>query len=85
MTVTNTSLVWRGTWEDGKRLTIRLSAVEMMKFSPGSTNDADTPRTGDWYMRLSSSKEYLNLDQETGDSIHEAWMHHLEHAVATRR
>jgi len=91
MTAASTSLVWRGTWENGGRLTIRLSEIEMMNYSPETAhvsisgtplmNDDDTPRTSpaNWYMRLSSGKEFLNLTDEIGTSIHEAWMRHLEH------
>ena len=85
-------MVWRGTWEDGKRMTIRLSEIEMMKFTPvaEATNADGTVRTdssASWYMRLSSGKETMSLAEEIGNSIHEAWMHHLEHvsAVSARR
>lgn len=91
MTATSTSLVWRGAWESGRRMTIRLSAIEEMVLSPADAyvsiegtplmNDDGNPRTDParWSMQLSGGKEYLNLTEETGNSIHEAWMRHLEH------
>jgi hypothetical protein len=94
ITAASTSTVWRGTWESGgrlMRLTIRLSKIEMMISSSETTyvssdgaalmNDDGTPKTaaGSWHMRLSSGKEFPSLPEETGNSIHEAWMRHLEH------
>jgi hypothetical protein len=97
MNATSTSLVWRGTWEDGKRLTIRLSEIEMMRFTPEDphfnvdgtpilhTDGTQVKSDARWSMRLSSGYEHLNLSVEAGNSIHEVWMSHLEQAATSRR
>ena len=74
VTTHSTSMLWRYTSENGYRLSIRLSSIEEMSFSP----EADR-----WSVRLSSGHQHLNLAKDVGNDLHEAWITHLE-TEATR-
>jgi hypothetical protein len=77
-TMLATSTLWRYTLENGRRRSIRLSAIEEMTFSPEEQYDSGSRMEANWSVRFSSGHQLVNFTKELGDSLHEAWMKHLE-------
>jgi hypothetical protein len=79
---TSTSLVWRATGEDGNRYTVLLSAIALMEcgkehrwlLSPGGTENVEPAR---WVICVAGHHPLI-FSLELGDSLHAAWMAHLE-------
>lgn len=79
---TSTSLVWRATGEEGHRYTILLSAIEAMERGEEhrwrGSDGVEVVAPASWYLRITSCPHPMLFSLELGDSLHAAWMAHLE-------
>jgi hypothetical protein len=81
MTTQATSKIWRHTDEHGYRYSVLLSTIEEMRFEPpqelDSGNGTLTRCEASWNVYF-ASKRNAHWPDGAGQSLHDAWMHHLE-------
>ena len=82
-TFNTTRTLWRATQNDGRRMTVKLAAIELMSFRPSETwKGPNGPCMSDaeWEVIFASGVGTglpRKLDQEAGDSLHAAWIESL--------